>query len=80
MVGQIDFTLGQREVGLAAMLAALAALPADAPEQSHLIEHVVYFGLRLEAERFAELVHAHVSDAALAGRLHTLMRERRGKS
>jgi hypothetical protein len=68
MVGQIDF---------AAMLAALAALPADAPEQSHLIEHVVYFGLRLEAERFAELVHTHISNAALAGRLHALMRERR---
>lgn len=79
MVGQIDFTSGERESGLGLMLSALAALPADAPERWHLIEHIVYLGLRVAPERFAELVDAHIREAALAGNLHALMRERQGK-
>jgi tetratricopeptide (TPR) repeat protein len=69
MLGQIICTEGDMTTGLRQMLAALLALPADAPEHGHLVEHTAYLGTRVDEAAFSNLLDQTTADAALRLRL-----------
>ena len=71
MIGQIDFTAGDHRRGLATMLEAVNSMPEETESRGHLIEHIVYFGGKLERDKYVQLVEQHISDVSLAKRLRS---------
>ena len=69
MIGQIDFTDGNEPAGLDAMLQALDQMPADSPAFQHLVEHIVYFGGKLNRADFVHLVNRRITDKRIRGEL-----------
>jgi hypothetical protein len=69
MIGQIDFTEGDRPAGLDTMLQALAGLPPTADAFEHLLEHIAYFGSKLPRADYVRLVTRRIVAADLRDRL-----------
>ena len=77
MIGQIDVTTGAVESGIRTMLQGLSAMPSDASEDGHLVEHLAYFSSRLDSARFDALVAEEIHSELTRQRLHEEIRERR---
>jgi tetratricopeptide (TPR) repeat protein len=69
MVGQIDFTAGHHESGLRQMHDALLDLPEDAPERTHLIEHIIYFCRSLDPANAPALLRECILDREIRSRI-----------
>jgi tetratricopeptide (TPR) repeat protein len=71
MIGQIAFTAGDQTGGLAMMLEAVNSMPHETPSRDHLVEHIVYFGGKLERNEYLQLIERQISDASLSQRLQS---------
>jgi tetratricopeptide (TPR) repeat protein len=69
MIGQIAFTAGDPTGGLATMLEAVNSMPDETPSREHLVEHIVYFGGKIQRNEYLQLIERQISDASLAQRL-----------
>lgn len=61
MIGQIDFTEGDQLGGLDTMLTALNQMPTGAAGYSHLVEHIVHFGGKLDRSDYQRLVTRRIA-------------------
>jgi hypothetical protein len=71
MIGQIDFTAGMQPDGLATMLEAVNSMPEETESRDHLVEHIVYFGGKMERDDYVQLVERQISNEALSQRLRS---------
>ncbi|MBT4864169.1 MAG: tetratricopeptide repeat protein [Planctomycetaceae bacterium] len=71
MIGQIDFTAGDQRGGLETMLKAVNSMPDETPSRDHLVEHIVYFGGKMERDEYVQLVERHTLDESLSLRLRS---------
>lgn len=80
MIGQIDFTSGDRAGGMRQLQEALMDLPSDAAEHDHLVEHITYFCKQLETPVALRLIDECISETALRARLLAALVARVGDS
>ena len=72
MIGQIDFTEGDQLGGLDTMLTALNRMPANALSYDHLVEHIAYFGGKLNRADYIRIVSRRIAESDLRNRLFQL--------